>query len=222
MVNSLLKAYILILLTYCSSLCTFSQNTFKDNYDLSILFSSEFYNGDFKELNQELDSREILSTSFGLALNKKEGKSYTSLEFMLLQNYSETINIKGYSLNLSTNYSVLKKIRNHLLYPKLSMMISKYNLEVIKDLNNTLVKNDKLTSNYPISMALGIGYEYLFNINYIKKHINETMKFSIGINFEKTVLNTNLKWYLKDLNIDYFNANLLFGIKTKIVIRIIF
>lgn len=222
MVNSLLKAYILILLTYCSSLCAFSQNTFKDNYDLSILFSSEFYNGDFKELNQELDSREILSTSFGLALNKKEGKSYTSLEFMLLQNYSETINIKGYSLNLSTNYSVLKKIRNHLLYPKLSMMISKYNLEVIKDLNNTLVKNDKLTSNYPISMALGIGYEYLFNINYIKKHINETMKFSIGINFEKTVLNTNLKWYLKDLNIDYFNANLLSGIKTKIVIRIIF
>ena len=71
-------------------------------------------------------------------------------------------------------------------------------------------------------MALGIGYEYLFNINYIKKHINETMKFSIGINFEKTVLNTNLKWYLKDLNIDYFNANLLSGIKTKIVIRIIF
>jgi hypothetical protein len=221
MVNNLLKTYILISLTYCSSLSTLSQNIFKDKYDLSILFSSEFYNGDFKELNQELDSREILSTSFGLALNKKEGKSYTSLEFMLLQNYSETVNIEGYSLNLSTNYNILKKIRNHLLYPKLSIMISKYNLEVTKDLNNTLIKYDKLTS-YPISMALGIGYEYLFNINYIKKHVNEAMKFSIGLNFEKTVLNTNSKWYLRDSNIDYFNANLVSGIKTKIVIRIIF
>ncbi len=197
-----------LILIFCFlSLGVFSQNTPK-KYNLSFLVSSEFYNADFKSLNSDLDSKEMIATSYGLTLNKQDTKSYISLEFKLLRNYSEIININGYALNFSINHNFLKSSK-HLLYPKLSFMIGKYNMK--------LNENKISKSNYAKSFDIGIGYEYIFNINYIKTHINENMKFSIGLNLDKTIFNNKLIWKPSNLN-----ADLTKDIKTKILVRIIF
>ena len=197
-----------------------SQNVFKDKYDLGILFSSEFYNADFTTLNKNLekiDSKEILGTSFGLTLSKKESKNYTTLEFQILQNYSDLFNLKGYSLNISTNYDILKKSKNHLLYPILGVGIDKYSLKFKQNLNldnNSVLKNDEFISDFSLLLSGGIGYEYILNIM--------NLRFSIGLNFEKSTFVNKLKWELENSSINYFQTNLVHGIKTKAIVRLIF
>lgn len=195
-----------------------SQNTTNKKYGLGVLFSSEFYNADFNELNELLDSREILGSSLGLFLYGKEKGSYATLEYQIIRNYSDDLSLKGNAIYLSINHNILKAGR-HMLYPKLNVLVANYDIEAREDLN-LLNNGDRLTSNCPFYIGVGTGYEFLYKINFIKALRNKTI--SMGINFDKLFSVSDLKWDLDGSNIDFFDIGLSSGIRTKVVVRVIF
>lgn len=208
-------AFLAVLLMALTTSDVLAQNTKTRKYSFGAIFASEFYNADFKTLNELLDSRELLSSSFGLVLDNKEQGAYATIEYQSIRSVSDEIDVKGNAIYVSANYNLLKSLR-HLLYPRLSVMATKYQVEANENLL-FLAEGDELSSNFQVSSGLGVGYEYLFKLNFLKK----ISQFALGLNLEKSFILSKNQWKIGDLAVDFFDANLLSGIRTKVVIRII-
>lgn len=192
----------------------YSQKSSNRGYNSGFIFSSEFYNVDYNALNPLIDSREVLGSSFGFVVNHRVTGSYATIEYQILQNYADAINLKGQSIYVALNYNVLNTER-HILYPKVNFMISEYDITAKEDLNSFMT-GDKLSSNYMFSSGLGIGYEYLFKLNFVKR-VNQ---FSLGLNIEKSFTISDTKWRSENSSFDAFDIDLMPGIRTKILIRV--
>ncbi len=205
----MVKKIVLFLIIFLISLTSYAQN----KYDIDVLVSTEFYNADFNELNEVLESRELIGTYLGLTISKKDLNSYLTLGYKFISNISDKVNLKGGSFYTSINYDILKK-EKHMLYPKMSMMLANYTFETNENLPSIAIE-ESFKSNSSFSLGFGIGYEYLFKINFIKKSYH----FALGINVEKSFEINNLEWTLGDSNVDFLDFNLESGVKTIIVIR---
>lgn len=192
------------------SLTSYAQN----KIDIDVLVSTEFYNADFNELNEVIESRELIGTNLGLTISKKDMNSYLTIGYKFIRNISDKVNLKGGSFYTSINYDILKKDK-HMLYPKMSMMLANYTFETNENLPSIAIE-ESFKSNSSFSLGFGIGYEYLFKINFIKK----SYRFALGINVEKSFELNNLEWTLGNSNIDLLDFNLESGVKTIVVIRI--
>lgn len=188
---------------------TFSQESKKNNYShFGFIISANILDANFKDINKLFESNGIsqfdnslLNQGFGIYFTNEDKSSYGSVQYGYfdqtgtLHSTNISSEIKGWDMNISFNHNLLKNKPSTLLYPKIGLGLSMYQLNLVDknyQLNNfpqildSLSGEKSFKSNEIFYADLGAGFE--------KRLILFENTFFIGANLSYLINFNKLKW----------------------------